>query len=127
MAATIKIANNARTTVVSGLNNVTDPVTFVAAAVPTGLAAPEWYIMVDAELLLVTAVAGTSLTVSRAHEGTAAANHADGAAVTHLITAAGLKRHIQEQGQAITLTNKTGGALAVGDVVAVDDALERSV
>ncbi len=72
--------HNAATTVASGLSNITDPVTFVVTA-DVGPAVP-FAIRVENEVLLVTSKAGTSWTVSRAQDGTAAASHANGTTVS---------------------------------------------
>jgi hypothetical protein len=54
-------------------------------------------IIIDSEIMLVTAGAGTATwTVTRAQEGTSAAAHAIGATVTHVLTAASLDRLIDE-------------------------------
>lgn len=62
----------------------------LAAAVPSRLAtAPgQWRIVVDGEIMLVTAVAGdnVTLTVTRGAEGSTAGAHASGAAVVHILT-----------------------------------------
>lgn len=48
-------------------------------------------VLIDSEIMLVTAVSGTTFTVSGAQEGTSAANHSNGAAVTHLLTKGALQ------------------------------------
>lgn len=71
-------------TVASGLNNTTDPVTFTVASasgfpVPTDPFKP-FEIGIDGEILTVTAVSATDakiFTAKRAQEGTAAAPHGD--------------------------------------------------
>src|SRR5439155_7848932 len=60
-----------------------------AAAFP---AVPQFRILIDDELLIVTALAGAVWTVTRAAEGTVAAHHASGASVYAPLTAAGLLR-----------------------------------
>lgn len=66
-----------------------------AAAFP---AAPQFRVRVDAELMVVTAGAGTTTwTVTRGAEGTVAAAHAAGAAVTHVLTAGALLAGIMER------------------------------
>lgn len=53
-----------------------------------GMPAADFRVRVDDELMLVTAVVGSTLTVTRGIEGTTAASHADGATVTVVVTAA---------------------------------------
>lgn len=48
-------------------------------------------ILIDSEILLVTAVSGTTFTITRGVEGTSAASHSNGATVTHVLTRDGLK------------------------------------
>lgn len=50
---------------------------------------PQFRILIDAEILLVTAVSGNTFTADVV-EGTAAATHADSATVRHILTAGGL-------------------------------------
>lgn len=54
-------------------------------------------IRIDNELMLVTAVAGTTWTITRAVEGTTAATHASGAAVNHFLTTGALNQLFAEQ------------------------------
>ena len=61
--------NNAATTVASGLNNTTNPVTFTVASATAFPATGNFRILVGNELLLVTARAGTSFTATRGHRG----------------------------------------------------------
>ncbi len=68
------------TTVASGLNNTTNPVTFTVAS-NSGWPAAAYYIQVQSEILKVTSKSGTSWTASRAQFGTTNASHADATAV----------------------------------------------
>jgi len=70
-----------------------------AASFPTG---GNFRIIVDSEIMLVTAVAGTTFTITRGQESTTAATHTNGAAVNELLTAAQLN---------------SGGVIARTDVV----------
>jgi hypothetical protein len=54
-------------------------------------------IIIDTELLLCTSRSGNTLTVTRGIEGTTAASHLNGAAVTHVLTQAGLLQYLTEQ------------------------------
>lgn len=88
------LTNNAASTlngaILSGASTLT-----VASA--TGFPSKgNFRILIDLEILLVTATAGTVFTVTRGQEGTTPAGHADTAAVTHVITAAGLARLIRD-------------------------------
>lgn len=51
-------------------------------------------ILVDAEIMVVTAVSTNTFTVTRAQEGTTAAAHATGVPVTHIVTAGGLSQTV---------------------------------
>jgi hypothetical protein len=57
--------------------------------------APPFVIQVDSELMNVTGVAGTTLTITRAAEGTAAASHTAGAIVKTVVSAGGLQNLVR--------------------------------
>jgi len=77
--AVSQIINNAITTLASVMDNSQTTVV-VATAAPFPLEG-DFYILIGTESMLVTAVAGTSLTVARAVGGTSAAEHGAGALV----------------------------------------------
>lgn len=83
-----KFTNNATTTLSGALTSGATSLTVASAA--TFPAAGDFTIIIDSEIMLVTGVAGTTFTVTRAQEGTSAAAHASGATVTHILTAAAL-------------------------------------
>lgn len=91
-----RLSNNAQSTVVSGLNNLTTPVTFVVASAAEFPSTGTFRVLVDSELMIVTAVAGTSFTATRAQEGTGLAVHANGSLVTQVMTLAGLDQYIRD-------------------------------
>lgn len=59
----------------------------VVASAANFPALPQFRIVIDQEIFLVTAVSGTGFTVTPGYEGTAQANHTNGAAVAHIMTA----------------------------------------
>jgi hypothetical protein len=68
-------------------------------------------IIVDQEIMLVTAVSGPNFTISRAQESTLAAAHTNGVAVAHVITAGGLAQTIRDHGDAFgTAANRPTAA-----------------
>lgn len=78
-------ANLAQTTLAAPLAKGATTLTVVSAAkFPTR---GTFRLIVDAELMLVTAVEGTTFTVERAIEGTTAVEHGAGAALTSILTA----------------------------------------
>lgn len=82
--------STAWTTLSAGINNSVTALTVASAsAFPS---AGQFRIAIGDELLLVTAVVGTTFTVSRGVEGSTAASHSSGATVFHVLTAAGLLR-----------------------------------
>jgi hypothetical protein len=84
-----RFTNNASTTLNGAINNaVTSLVVTSAATFPT---AGNFRIRIDDEIMLVTAVSGTTFTVTRAQEGTAAASHSSGATVREVLTAEVIK------------------------------------
>ena len=76
----------ALTTTTATSCTVTDATTFPA----TG----NFRIKIDAEILLVTGVVGTTFTITRGVEGTQAATHASGSNVIHLLTKGGLEARV---------------------------------
>jgi hypothetical protein len=86
--ATEQFANNAQSNLTAALTaGATSLTVQSAAAFP---AAGNFRVLIDGEILLVTAVAGNTFTVTRGAEGTTATAHAPGAYVTHVLTAAAL-------------------------------------
>ena len=72
---------------------ITDSATSLTINSATGWpAAGDWRVEIDNELILVTAVSGTTWTITRGIEGTTAAAHSNGAAVTALCTKGGLEQ-----------------------------------
>ena len=65
------------TTLNTGGSNVNSSQTTVVVASTAGMPAPNFRLLIDTELMLVTNVAGTTLTVTRGYEGSAATIHAD--------------------------------------------------
>lgn len=87
-------ANAASTTLNSPLTAIATSLTVNSA---TGFpVSGNFRIIIEGEILLVTTVLGTLWTVSRAQEGTTATTHAQGVAVTHIITAGGLVQGIRD-------------------------------
>jgi len=83
-----RFANNITTTC-SGAVGASD--TFISLTSATGFPSPEYRMLIDSELILVTARTGTLLTaVTRGVEGTTAAAHANGATATLVLTAASI-------------------------------------
>jgi hypothetical protein len=81
-------ANNAQSTLTAALTaGATSLSVASAGSFPSS---GNFRLLIDQEILLVTAVSGNTFTVSRGQEGTTAAGHANGAYVTHVLTAAAL-------------------------------------
>jgi len=86
-------ANSAITTLNGSINNSTTSIVVASAA---AFPAVNFRIKIDSEIMLVTGVSGTTLTVTRGAESTSAASHTNGAAVTHSITAGGLAQYLAD-------------------------------
>jgi hypothetical protein len=85
-----QFANDASTTLSAAITTVDATVIHVVSAALFPAAAA-YRVLIDEELLLVTAGAGTTdWTVTRGVEGTTAATHLLDAAVVHVLTAAAL-------------------------------------
>ena len=89
---TEQFANNAQTTLAAAVPAAVAgaPGTITVSAATGFPAGPQFRVRVGDELMLVTAVAGTTWTVTRGIEGTAAAAHAAGDTVTQVLTAGAL-------------------------------------
>lgn len=132
---TERFANNASTTLNGSINNSTTTVV-VSSAVgfPTS---GNFRILVDSELMLVTAVSGNTFTVTRAIESTGAASHTSGVNITHIITAGGLGQYLSEHGGSpgylpssvpvLNLTSTSFTQINVTHATIVDTAGEISV
>lgn len=87
-----RLKNNATTTLNGAINLAVTTITVAdATALPTLTGGDHYRIRIDSEEMIVTAVSGDDLTVTRGAEGTTAASHSDGATVTHNLTKAGLE------------------------------------
>jgi len=83
--ATEEFTNDATTTLAAAVASGDLSIDVASATgFPTG---PQFRVRVDSELLLVTALSGTTWTVERGWEGTTAAAHSTGADVTLVVTA----------------------------------------
>lgn len=86
-----QFANNAGSVLNGGINNsVTSLVVSSAASFPaTGI----FSILIDSEIMTVSAVSGTTFTVVRGAEGTTAASHSNGASVDMIETARSMSQY----------------------------------
>jgi hypothetical protein len=91
-----QLANNAATTLTAGIPDAVA----TSCTVANGTVFPasgNFRIIIDSELLLCTARTGNTLTVTRGVEATTAASHANGAAVTHVLTKGGLDQYLADR------------------------------
>jgi ABC-type amino acid transport substrate-binding protein len=94
-----QLANNAASTLSAAIPDAVATTCTVA----NGTVFPatgNFRVIIDTELMLCTARSGNTLTVTRGIEGTTAAAHASGAAVTHVLTQAGLLQYLIENAPA---------------------------
>jgi len=96
-----QLSNFGRTTISGSINDTTTSVVVTDGSVfpSTG----DFRINVEDELMLVTARATNTLTVTRGIEGTSAAAHTTGVYVTHVATAGGVTKMIEERTVATSL------------------------
>jgi len=86
-----QLANNAQSTLSATITNTaTSLVVVSASAFPTS---GNFHILIETEIILVTAVSGTTFTITRAQEGTTAVGHNSGVTVTAIITKAALENY----------------------------------
>lgn len=99
-------ANNANTTLSAAIVTSTGTsISITSAATFPALAS--YRVIIDSELMLVTAGAGTTAwTVTRAIEGTTGATHLNGADVTHVLTAASYSQGIAERIATLNALNR---------------------
>ena len=88
-----EIFKNLASTTLNGDHD--DTTTSISVASAMGFTTGDFRILIDSEIMKVTSVSGTTLTVSRHQEGTAAASHTNGTAVYHVLTAGALDAHDQ--------------------------------
>jgi hypothetical protein len=84
---------NLASTTLSG--DIDDSTTSISVASAMGFTGGDFRILVDSEIMKVTGVSGTTLTVARHQEGTSATAHTNGATVKHVLTAGALDAHDQ--------------------------------
>jgi hypothetical protein len=86
--------NLANTTLSASINSSDNPISVAAGSVfpSTG----NFRIMVDSEIMIVTARSTNSLTVTRGADGTSAASHSGGATVSMIYSTQGLSRIIKD-------------------------------
>lgn len=107
----------ARTTLAAG---VTSSATSLTVAATTGFPATPYILAVDAgaagqELVLVTAVAGTTLTVTRGYDSTVAAAHDAGAVVEHSHAAIDLREANSHVNASSGVHGATGAMVGTSD------------
>jgi len=87
-------ANGGVTTLNGGItDSATSLVVTSASSFPSS---PDFRITIDDEVLLVTAISGTTFTVERGKEGTTAAAHSDTTAVDHFLTTGSADQAFQD-------------------------------
>lgn len=84
------IGNNYATTLAA---DVTDVATSLTVSSITGVPSVQFRIVIGDEIMVVTAVVGTTFTVTRGAEGTTAAAHTSGDVVAHVLTKEGIDLH----------------------------------
>lgn len=106
-------ANNASTALNGNITNSQTTITVLSAnGFPT---TGQYRIIIDSELMLVTGGQGTTTwTVTRNIEGSAAATHANGAPVTHIITAGGLSNMGPSGTFSAVAANFNTGGITIG-------------
>jgi hypothetical protein len=114
--------NDYGTTLVGDITSV--QTTLVVASSTFFPGSGNFRIRLDNELMLVTAVSGTTWTVTRGIESSGATAHFNGASINHFITAGGLAQIISEAGGTASIT--WAGAWAVGTGYALNNAVSYS-
>lgn len=122
MAKREQFANDAITTLNGAINNVTTTVTVVDGSIFP--ADGNFRILVESELMLVTARVTNVLTVERGIEGTSGASHGNGSDVEHVLTKGGMTRFVKDNARLVdatevpllgSITNASGTILTTSD------------
>lgn len=101
---TEQLANNAITTLNGGITSTaTSLIVNSAALFPTS---PQFRILVDSELMLVTGVSGTTFTVSRGVESTTQTSHNSGANVALVLTVGAIQQFRADTVKVGTFANR---------------------
>lgn len=99
-------ANMPQTTLNGGINaSVTSLVVTSATLFSVISGSQQFRILIDSEIMLVTATAGTTFTVTRGQENTTAATHANGAAIFQIMTTGALAQMKKDAQGWITATD----------------------
>lgn len=103
---TEQFANNAATTLSAAIES-TDGTSISVTSAAGFPESGNFRILVDDEIMLVTAVDGTTWTVMRGAESTTGATHSSGAAVTHVLTAGAIGTLQTPDASVVTYTPAT--------------------
>jgi hypothetical protein len=121
-----QLANNAASTLSGGIDDSETTLTVADASTFPG--SGNFRLIVESELMLCTSRAANVLTVERGIESTTAAAHADGAAVTHIVTVGGLDRwardndalHGSDRPALGRILSDAGAVIQAGDFIPVN-------
>jgi len=109
---TEQFANNASTPLNGNHNNSTTTL-LVTNGTPFSQSGT-FRILVESEIMLVTAISGNTMTVVRGQEGTSAVSHLSGVTVTQIITAAGVQQ-LKLDTQVLAWTNMSWSSTKTGN------------
>ena len=127
--ASEQFSNNPVTTLAGAISSTSRPVVFSVASATGFPASAQYRILIDAEILLVTAGAGTTSWTADVAEGTAAAVHADSATVRHILTAGALDAFVRvDSDGVITIPDTTTAPAsppAAGGLLYIDPADDK--
>jgi len=86
-----RTTNAGTSTLNGGINSSQTTLTVTSAAPFSSL--PQFRIIIDSEIMLVTGISGSVFTVTRGAEGSSAASHSNSATIAQIITEEGLQRY----------------------------------
>lgn len=93
------LSNDFETTLNGGINDI---VTTLVVTSATGAPEANFRIRIDDEIMMVTAKAGTTWTVTRGLEDTTPAAHANLAPLAHVMTLGGLTQYLREHAKVLS-------------------------
>lgn len=108
-----RFSNNPATTLQGDITNSATSITVNSSA--TFPATGAFHALIDGEIITVTAISGTTWTITRGAEGSTAATHNDGAVIRLIVTAASLRSLMDYSINQGRLTTESGVCVSASD------------
>jgi len=119
-----KFANSASTTINQGGGIAAGDTSVIVTSAALFPSSGNFRILIDSEIILVTAVSGSTFTIVRGQESTSAASHANGAGVTHILTAGAITQAKADAVLIRSLHSTINNGASPYTVTASDDTIQ---